>query len=218
MPISSTDFPVGIGGESDDIFGGVKAPDDMQDVPLTDGRVRSSTPSSSVPQPKAAAPVSRSPHLHFPPNFTTPVKPCGLTVRVHTPETVSQSTMGIPITHTVYQVETKSSLSSFPKTQCAVKRRFSDFDALYTALRNRYPGYFIPILPDKTILQGKLLSDKSFLEKRTQDLELFVNECCHHEVVQNSSVCCIASLAAFSVFTCNTSSYYSMLQSYLEAL
>lgn len=34
MPISSTDFPVGIGGESNDVFAG-QGPDDMQDVPLT---------------------------------------------------------------------------------------------------------------------------------------------------------------------------------------
>jgi hypothetical protein len=187
MPISSADFPVGIGGESHDVFGG-QAPDDMQDVPLAQSVASTSMQSSAVPQARAAAPVSTSPHLHFPPTFKTPIKACGLTVRVHTPETVAQTTMGIPITHTVYQVETKSTLSSFPKAQCAVKRRFSDFDALYIALRNRYPGYFIPILPDKTILQGKLLSDKAFLEKRTHDLELFANECCHHEVVQNSTV------------------------------
>ena len=193
MPISSTDFPVGIGGgESNDVFAG-QAPDDMQDVPLTHSVAPVlQSPTLAAPKPKSAAPVSTSPHLHFPPSFTAPVKPCGLTVRVHTPETVSQSTMGIPITHTVYQVETKSTLSSFPKAHSSVKRRFSDFDALYTTLRNRYPGYFTPILPDKTILQGKLLSDKSFLEKRTQDLELFANECCHHEVIRNSSVCLLS--------------------------
>jgi PX domain len=184
MPIASTDFPIGVGGSANDVFPG-QAPDDMQEVPLHS----SVAPPLHSSAPKASAPASNTAHLHFPPNFPTPCKSCGLAVRVHTPETVSQTTMGIPLTHTVYHVETTSSLSSFPKAQCAVKRRFSDFDALYNALRARYTGYFIPTLPDKTILQGKLLSDKAFLDKRTQDLELFINECCRHEVLQASTVC-----------------------------
>jgi hypothetical protein len=57
-----------------------------------------------------------------------------------------------------------------------VKRRLSDFFALCTARRNRYPRCVIPILPDKAILQGELLSDKTLLEKRTQDLEVFAKE------------------------------------------
>jgi hypothetical protein len=116
MPISSTDLPMGIGGEFVDVFGG-QAPllgaDDMQDVPLAH-IVRNTVKSAAGSQPKPVAPVSTFPPLHHLPSFTTPVKPCGLAVRVDSPEAVTHTTMGIPVTHTVYEVETQSTPSSFP--------------------------------------------------------------------------------------------------------
>jgi hypothetical protein len=162
------------------------SPDDMQDVPLhnsdiVEAAARSQSPASS----SGTTPTA---HLHFPPKFPLPCKQCALHVRVHTPETASHTTLGIPTTHTVFHVETHSSLGSFPKENCMVKRRFSDFAALYSLLRARFTGYFIPRLPDKDLVQGKLMPGKSFLSKRCQDLEVFMNLCCCHEILQPCKV------------------------------
>lgn len=182
MTLTSADFPAD-GTCPEDVFA-APVPDDMQEVPLhgSTGNAAKAINVARLPMKACEA------HLHSPPRFPAAYSPCGLSVRVHTPETVSHTTMGIPLSHTVYHVESTSTLSSFPKSSCSVRRRFSDFDALYHALRNKYTGYFIPPLPDKDLVQGKLRSDKSFLVKRTQDLEVFINECCCHKVIRAASV------------------------------
>lgn len=182
MTLTSADFPAD-GTCPEDVFS-APVPDDMQDVPLhgSTGNAAKAIKVARMPMMKFEA------HLHSPPQFPAAHSESGLSVRVHTPETVQQTTMGIPLSHTVYHVESTSTLSTFPKSSCAVLRRFSDFDALYHVLRNKYTGYFIPPVPDKDLVQGKLRSDKSFLDKRTQDLEVFINECCCHKVIRASSV------------------------------
>lgn len=183
MTLTSADFPAD-GTCPDDLFS-APVPDDMQEVPLhgSTGNTAKAKSVARLPMLKCEA------HLHTPPQFPAAYSHCGLSVRVHTPETVSHTTMGIPLSHTVYHVESTSTLSSFPKSCSSVRRRFSDFDALYHVLRNKYTGYFIPPVPDKDLVQGKIRSDKSFLDKRTQDLEVFINECCCHKVIRASSVC-----------------------------
>jgi hypothetical protein len=110
-----------------------------------------------------------------------------LTVSVHSPENATESTLGIlSVPHTVFTVETKSSLKAFPKAHCIVKRRFSDFATLHEALQHKFAGYFVPPCPHKDLLQGKMLPSKLFLAKRAQALEIFVNRCCDHAVLQPS--------------------------------
>lgn len=107
-------------------------------------------------------------------------------VRVHSPETASQRTMSITTTYTTYSVETTATLDTFSRQHACVKRRFSDFEALYSVLRTLYAGYFIPKLPCKDLLQGKLMPAKDFVSKRAQALEVFIGRCADHSVLQRS--------------------------------
>lgn len=164
--------------------------DDLQDVPLANSIAPSQNdPTSSLASPRAPDDATPQAGTSVPEHFPPPHKQTVLTATVHSPESVSDSTLGVLSTsHTVFTVETKSTLQSFPKAHCSVKRRFSEFTALHDALRHKYAGYFVPPCPSKDLLQGKLVAGKAFLTKRAQDLEIFVTRCCDHPELQASNV------------------------------
>ena len=69
-------------------------------------------------------------------------------------------------------------------------RRFREFYALYLALQTRWPGCYIPSLPEKKMV-GK--DDEKFIEERRILLERFMKDIAKHEYIQKSS--------EFKVFT-----------------
>lgn len=58
-----------------------------------------------------------------------------------------------------------------------IMRRFKEFDALYKTLIDRWPGCYIPAIPEKA-LDNK---DDSFVEMRRSLLERFLRECSKYE-------------------------------------
>ena len=54
-----------------------------------------------------------------------------------------------------------------------VQRRYKEFDALYRVLIQRWPGCYIPAIPEK-VLDNK---DDTFVELRRGLLERFLREC-----------------------------------------
>ena len=164
--------------------------DDMQDVPLANSIAPShADPVSSVASPRAPDDATPQAGTSVPKEFPVPRKQSVLIVTVHSPESVSDSTLGVlPTHHTAFSVDTVSTLQSFPQARCNVKRRFSDFTALNDALHHKYAGYFVPPCPGKDLVQGKLMAGKQFLAKRAQDLEVFVSRCCDHPELQASNV------------------------------
>jgi sorting nexin-1/2 len=90
--------------------------------------------------------------------------------------------------HVEYQVDThvESNLAQISfdgHTKFSVFRRFSDFYWLRDTLEQRYPGFIIPPLPDKTvpILQNNL-AEKFFLS-RARSLDYFLSHVATHTVL-----------------------------------
>ena len=94
--------------------------------------------------------------------------------------------------HVVYQVETKTNIKQFRKTDLMVLRRFSDFLGLHSKLCDKYlkVGRIIPPPPEKNILgltkikfaeQGATYDD--FIEKRKIELERFLRRIAAHPVL-----------------------------------
>jgi hypothetical protein len=164
-------------------------PDELHDVPLRNSLAASAPgPGSDSNSPKSLR-SDGTPSGPAASIFPKPQRQAVLTVCVHSPENATESTLGIlQVPHTVFTVETKSSLKAFPKAYCAVKRRFSDFTALYEALHFKFAGYFVPPCPHKDLLQGKVMPSKVFLARRAQGLEIFVGRCCDHPILQASKV------------------------------
>lgn len=53
------------------------------------------------------------------------------------------------------------------------QRRFREFHALSIVLRTRWPGCYVPAIPEKKILNN---NDQQFIEDRRQLLERFIKE------------------------------------------
>ncbi|KAI3637972.1 hypothetical protein MIR68_003583 [Amoeboaphelidium protococcarum] len=68
----------------------------------------------------------------------------------------------------------------------AVKRRYGDFNALYSVLRERYPQYVIPPLPSKQRLEYLDRFSEEFIEKRRVSLERFLCRLLEHTMLGSS--------------------------------
>eukprot|EP00826_Nyctotherus_ovalis_P013293 TRINITY_DN1356_c0_g4_i1.p1 TRINITY_DN1356_c0_g4~~TRINITY_DN1356_c0_g4_i1.p1 ORF type:complete len:398 (+),score=92.63 TRINITY_DN1356_c0_g4_i1:628-1821(+) len=66
-----------------------------------------------------------------------------------------------------------------------IVRRYSDFDALRQELVKNYPGYVIPAIPKKKITKK---SETTFVQKRQDLLQRFLNELLRHPVLKNSEL------------------------------
>ena len=64
-------------------------------------------------------------------------------------------------------------------------RRYDNFAVFYEALKQRYPQYIYPKLPEKNF-QTKIIYDKVFLEQRRKQLEFFINEISSHNIIGQS--------------------------------
>jgi sorting nexin-1/2 len=62
-------------------------------------------------------------------------------------------------------------------------RRFSQFYALKNALTQRWPGIYIPALPEKKIVGN---NDDKFIEERRSLLERFMKELAKHDYLIHS--------------------------------
>ena len=63
-------------------------------------------------------------------------------------------------------------------------RRYNQFHCLLTTLQARWPGFYIPALPEK---QAMNTTDSLFLEERRQLLERFLKEIAKYEYIVTSS-------------------------------
>lgn len=64
-----------------------------------------------------------------------------------------------------------------------VQRRFKEFFALNSVLRTRWPGVFIPAVPDKKLLNSK---DEKIVSDRRILLESFLRDCSKYDYIINS--------------------------------
>ena len=67
--------------------------------------------------------------------------------------------------------------------QFEVQRRYNEFLALNEQLNQRWPGIYVPAIPEKQFVGDK---DEEFIEERRQLLERFVQECAKYEFLIES--------------------------------
>jgi sorting nexin-1/2 len=80
--------------------------------------------------------------------------------------------------HTKYIVNGVDSEGPFEE-----QRRFKHFFALKNALTHRWPGIYIPALPEKKLVGN---NDNKFIEERRSLLERFMKEVGKHEYLTHS--------------------------------
>ena len=64
-----------------------------------------------------------------------------------------------------------------------VIRRYNEFHILHVQLSTRWPGCFIPCIPEKQILGDK---EEGFIEERRSLLDRFIRECAKFEFILES--------------------------------
>ena len=64
-----------------------------------------------------------------------------------------------------------------------VTRRYNEFHILHVTLTSRWPGCFIPCIPEKQILGDK---EDGFIEERRSLLDRFIRECAKFEFILES--------------------------------
>ena len=85
--------------------------------------------------------------------------------------------------HTIYHLSYKTSRPDLSNPSADLVRRFSDFAWLHECLSERYPGRFIPALPDKFPVQSlvqKVQHNSPFLTERCRALHRFMNRLARH--------------------------------------
>jgi hypothetical protein len=67
------------------------------------------------------------------------------------------------------------------KFEC--QRRYKEFDALHLSLLDRWPGCYVPAIPEKSAVGDK---EDAFVEQRRSLLERFLRECGKYEYLIES--------------------------------
>lgn len=67
-----------------------------------------------------------------------------------------------------------------------VKRRFKEFHALANVLAARWPGCYIPAIPEKKLDIPKLSNSEEMIEDRRALLERFMKECTRFDYIMTS--------------------------------
>lgn len=71
-------------------------------------------------------------------------------------------------------------------TEFNVRRRFRDVVALSDRLAESYRGFFIPLRPDKSVVESQVMQKNEFLEQRRAALEKYLRRLAAHPVLRSS--------------------------------
>jgi len=102
-----------------------------------------------------------------------------ITITVDNPYVVGEGMRA----HTIFHLSYKTSRPDLSNPSADLVRRFSDFAWLHECLCERYPGRFIPALPDKFPVQSlvqKVQHNSPFLTERCRALHRFMNRLARH--------------------------------------
>ena len=89
-----------------------------------------------------------------------------------------------------YGIRAETNLPHFSRTYMATRRRFNDFTFLREGLKRDFPACVVAPLPEKHRLEY-LTGDRfspEFIERRTADLQLFLERICRHPTLQRSQL------------------------------
>ncbi|XP_075483462.1 sorting nexin 2A-like [Primulina tabacum] len=85
-----------------------------------------------------------------------------------------------------YLITTFTNLPEFNGTEFNVRRRFRDVVALSDRLAESYRGFFIPVRPDKSAVEGQVMQKTEFVEQRRAALEKYLRQLAAHPVLRKS--------------------------------
>ncbi|XP_022859238.1 sorting nexin 2B-like [Olea europaea var. sylvestris] len=85
-----------------------------------------------------------------------------------------------------YLITTFTNLPEFSGAEFNVRRRFRDVVTLSDRISESYRGYFIPIRPDKSVVESQVMQQNEFVEQRRIALEKYLGRLAVHPVLKRS--------------------------------
>ncbi|KAL6526869.1 hypothetical protein OROGR_015959 [Orobanche gracilis] len=89
-------------------------------------------------------------------------------------------------TYFSYLITTFTNRPEFNGTEFNIRRRFKDVVALADRLAENYRGFFIPLRPDKSVVEGQVMQTDEFVEQRRAALEKYLRRLASHPVISTS--------------------------------
>ncbi|CAM8972856.1 unnamed protein product [Rhodiola kirilowii] len=85
-----------------------------------------------------------------------------------------------------YLITTKTNATDFGGSEFSVRRRFKDVVTLADRLAESYRGYFIPLRPDKNVMESQVMQKQDFVEQRRVALEKYLRKLAEHPAIRKS--------------------------------
>ena len=91
-------------------------------------------------------------------------------------------------TYVTYLITTRTNLPEFggPGSESSVRRRFKDVVTLSDRLSESYRGFFIPVRPDKSVVESQVMQKQEFVEQRRSALEKYLRRLAGHPEIKKS--------------------------------
>ncbi|XAR71892.1 hypothetical protein NMG60_11018343 [Bertholletia excelsa] len=89
-------------------------------------------------------------------------------------------------TYYTYLVTTRTNIPQFGGFEFSVRRRFREFVTLSDRLLEAYRGFFVPVRPDKSMVEGQVMQKQGFLEQRRVELEKYLSRLAAHPLIKRS--------------------------------
>lgn len=168
------------------------------EIPTDHSQTPNSSLNSILEPPSYADAIFRSfdadqhnpPHHH---SLASPSSPPScqqfLTITVSDPQKeqdLSNSLVPGGAAYVTYLITTRTSLPDFDGTEFSVRRRFRDVVTLSDRLADSYRGFFIPLRPDKSVVESQVMQKQEFLEQRRAALEKYLRRLAAHPVIRRS--------------------------------
>ncbi|KAJ0705197.1 putative sorting nexin Vps5-like, AH/BAR domain superfamily, PX domain superfamily [Helianthus annuus] len=85
-----------------------------------------------------------------------------------------------------YLITSWTNLPEYNGTEFSVRRRFRDVVTLSDRLSESHRGYFIPMRPDKSVVESQVMQKQEFVEQRRMALEKYLRKLAAHPVIRRS--------------------------------
>ncbi|KAL2897413.1 Sorting nexin 2A [Bienertia sinuspersici] len=85
-----------------------------------------------------------------------------------------------------YLITTRTNLPEFEGTEFSVRRRFREVVTLSERLAEAFRGYFVPLRPDKSIVDSQMMQKNEFVEQRRVAIEKYLKKLAAHPVIRKS--------------------------------
>ncbi|KAL2508162.1 Sorting nexin 2B [Forsythia ovata] len=88
--------------------------------------------------------------------------------------------------YVTYLITTNTNIQEYGGLDFRVRRRFRDVVMLADHLSEGYRGYFVPLRPDKSVMESQVMQKQEFVEQRRVALEKYLRRLAMHPVIKKS--------------------------------